>query len=390
MYTSGVIDRSAHVDRLLGLLERHPVVAILGARQVGKTTLARELVAARSASATIFDLENPDTRARLHEPMLALEPLRGLVVLDEIQRTPEIFPVLRVLADRPRRPATFLVSGSASPELLRQSSESLAGRIVFHELGGFSLDEVGAAKLDRLWLRGGFPRSFLSDSEVHSREWRDAFIRTFLERDIPQLGFSIPPDTLRRFWTMVAHYHGQVWNGSEIARSLAVSEASVRRYVDLLSSALVVDQLQPWHENLSKRQVKSPRVFITDSGLLHALLGIESLDDLHGHPKLGASWEGFAIRQVVRHLDLRREECFFWATHTGAELDLLVVRGRRRWGFEFKRTSQPAMTKSMSVAMKDLDLRNLTVIHAGPDAFPLARGIRAVPLREIGEALLLD
>ncbi|MEA2166297.1 MAG: uncharacterized protein QOK37_4424 [Thermoanaerobaculia bacterium] len=385
-----MINRSAHIQRLLGLIARHPVVAILGARQVGKTTLARELVAAQSAKAAFFDLENPDTRARLLEPMLTLEPLRGLVVLDEIQRAPEIFPVLRVLADRPKRPATFLVLGSASPELLRQSSESLAGRIVFHELGGFTLDEVGGRDLDRLWLRGGFPRSFLSDSDAHSLEWRDAFVRTFLERDIPQLGFSIPSDTLRRFWTMVAHYHGQVWNGSEIARSLAVSEASVRRYVDLLSSALVVDQLQPWHENLSKRQVKSPRVFMSDSGLLHALLGIETLDELLGHPKLGASWEGFAIRQVVTQLELRREDCFFWATHAGAELDLLVLRGRKRWGFEFKRTSQPAMTSSMSIAIENLGLRNLTVIHAGPDAFPLARSIRAVPLKAIGEMLRLD
>ena len=385
-----MIERTAHINRLLGLIARHPVVAILGARQVGKTTLARELAAPQSATTTFFDLENPDTLARFHEPMLTLEPLRGLVVLDEIQRAPEIFPVLRVLADRPKRPATFLVSGSASPELLRQSSESLAGRIVFHELGGFTLDEVGTGDLDRLWLRGGFPRSFLADSDTHSLEWRDAFVRTFLERDIPQLGFSIPSDTLRRFWTMVAHYHGQVWNGSEIARSLAVSEASVRRYVDLLSSALVVDQLQPWYENLSKRQVKSPRVFVSDSGLLHALLGIETHDELLGHPKLGASWEGFAIRQIVTQLELRTENCFFWATHAGAELDLLVVRGRKRWGFEFKRTSQPAMTKSMSIAMENLSLRNLTVIHAGPDAFSLAKNVQAIPLKDIGEKLSLD
>jgi uncharacterized protein len=384
-----MIERAGHINRLLGLLDRHPVVAILGARQVGKTTLARQLVA-QSENATFFDLENPDDRARLREPMLMLEPLRGLVVLDEIQRIPELFQVLRVLADRPKHLATFLVSGSASPELLRQSSESLAGRIVFHEIRGFTLDEVGVADMDRLWLRGGFPRSFLSDSEPDSREWRDAFIRTFLERDLPQLGFSIPADTLRRFWTMIAHYHGQVWNGSEIARSLAVSEASVRRYVDLLSSALVVDQLQPWHENLSKRQVKSPRVFVSDSGLLHALLGIETLGDLTGHPKLGASWEGFAIRQIARQLELRAEECFFWATHAGAELDFLVVRGRKRWGFELKRTSQPAMTKSIVVAMKDLELRNLTVIHAGPNAFPLATNVRAIPLREIGETLRLE
>ena len=382
------IPRTAHLHTLTGLLQRHPVVAILGARQVGKTTLARQLMSGWRGSSTLFDLENPDDRARLQEPMLTLQPLWGLVVLDEIQRTPEIFPVLRVLADRPGRPATFLVSGSASPELLRQTSESLAGRIVFHALGGFTLDEVGSENAERLWLRGGFPRSYLADSESHSREWRDGFIRTFLERDLPQLGFSIPSDTLRRFWTMVAHYHGQVWNGSEIARSLAIGEASVRRYVDLLSSALVVDPLQPWFENLSKRQVKAPRVFVSDSGLLHALLGIETAEDLTGHPKLGASWEGFGIRQLAAQLGLRPEECFFWATHAGAELDLLVVRGRKRWGFEIKRTSRPAMTKSISIAMHDLRLRNLTVIHAGSADFPLGEGVRAIPLQQIGELTL--
>jgi len=300
-----------------------------------------------------------------------------------------VFPVLRVLADRPGRPATFLVLGSASPELLRQSFESLAGRIAYHDLGGFTIDEIGVAAAGTLWNRGGFPPSFLADSDADSFEWRRGFVRTFLERDLPQLGVMVSADTLRRFWTMVAHYHGQTWNGSEIARSLAVSEASVRRYVDVLSSALVLRPLQPWHENLGKRQVRSPRVFVADSGLLHALLGIATLDDLLGHPKLGASWEGFAMQQIVRQLRLRPEECFFWATHAGAELDLLVVRGRKRWGFEFKRTSQPALTKSMTTAISDLGLRSIRVIHAGEHAFALAKNVRAIPLREIGDEISL-
>ncbi len=381
-----MIDRARHLEALSGLLDWNPVVAIIGARQTGKTTLARTLA---GDGATFFDLENPDELAKLNEPMLALKPLRGLVVLDEIQRRPEIFPVLRVLADRPGKPATFLVLGSASPKLLRQRSETLAGRIAFHELGGFTTAEVGQSEAERLWLRGGFPRSFLAASDEQSRRWRDEFIRTFLERDLPQLGFSIPADTLRRFWTMVAHYHGQVWNGSEIARSLAVSEASVRRYVDLLSSALVLDQLKPWHENLSKRQVKSPKVFVADSGLLHALLGLTSMDDLTSHPKLGASWEAFAMRQVVHRLDLTPDESYFWATHAGAEIDMVVVRGQKRWGFEFKRTSQPKATRSMAIALQDLRLSHITVIHAGEDSFPLTKQISAVALSGIENDLAL-
>lgn len=383
-----MIERPRHKTQISELLRWNPVVAITGARQTGKTTLARQLAAEWDTS-TFFDLENPNDLAKLNEPMLALEPLRGLVVLDEIQRRPEMFPVLRVLADRPGEPTTFLVSGNASPELLRQSSETLAGRIAFHELGGFVLEEVGEEKTDRLWLRGGFPRSFLAESEERSRRWREEFIRTFLERDLPQLGFSIPENTLRRFWTMVAHYHGQVWNGSEIARSLAVSEASVRRYVDILTSALVLEQLQPWHANLSKRQVKSPKVFVSDSGLLHSLLGIGSMQELTGHPKSGASWEGFAMKQIVAQLDLAGRECYFWATYAGAELDLLVVRGQDRWGFEFKRSSHPRLTRSMSNALRDLDLRHLIVIHAGPDSFSLSEEVTAIPVTRITRDLEL-
>jgi predicted AAA+ superfamily ATPase len=328
--------------------------------------------------ATVFDLEDPADLARLADARLTLEPLRGLVVVDEIQRRPDLFPLLRVLADRPRHPARFLVLGRASPDLLRQSSESLAGRVAYHELGGFSVEDVGPARADRLWLRGGFPRSFLARTERDGDEWRQAFVRTFVERDLPQLGVTIPPATLERFWAMLAHYHAQVWNASEFARSFGVSDATVRRYLDLLSATFAVRVLLPWSENLGKRQVRSPKVYLADSGLLHSLLGIRERRDLERHPKLGASWEGFALDAVVRRLGVERRECHFWATHGGAELDLLVVRGRRRWGFEFKRTSAPAVTRSMRVALEDLRLQRLDVVHGGPHTFLLAPRIRAV------------
>lgn len=326
----------------------------------------------------MFDLGSPADQARLADPMLALERQTGLVVLDEIQRAPEIFAVLRVLADRPRPRARFLVLGSASPELLRQSAESLAGRIVYHDLGGFSLSELGPRALDRLWLRGGFPRSYLARSDSASAEWRRAFVATFLERDLPRLGVTIPSPTLGRFWSMLAHWHGQIWRGSEFARSFGVSEMTVSRYLDLLVSALVVRRLPPWHENLKKRQVRSPKAYVLDSGLLHALLDVETASELDGHPKMGASWEGFLLDQVIRLLGARPDQCFFWATHAGAELDLLVTLGRKRLGFEFKRTSAPQVTPSMRIALSDLGLERIDVIHAGRDTFPLGDRIRAV------------
>jgi predicted AAA+ superfamily ATPase len=377
------VDRNGDARRLRRLLAQHPVVGILGPRQVGKTTLARDLVRGRSREAAFLDLEDPADLARLADARLALEPLRGLVVIDEIQRRPDLFPLLRVLADRPRTPARFLVLGSASPELLRQSSESLAGRIAYHELGGFSLEDVGAGRADRLWLRGGFPRSYLARTERAGDEWRRLFARTFVERDLPQLGVTIPAATLERFWAMLAHYHAQVWNASEFARSFGVSDTTVRRYLDLLAATFVVRVLQPWSENLGKRQVRSPKVYVADSGILHALLGIRERRDLERHPKLGASWEGFALEAVVRRLGVDRRECYFWGTHAGAELDLLVVRGRRRWGFEFKRTSAPAVTKSMRTALTDLRLERLDVVHGGPHSFSLARRMRAVALSRL-------
>ncbi|HEY2030378.1 MAG TPA: ATP-binding protein [Myxococcales bacterium] len=362
------------------------MVALLGARQVGKTTLAKTVAASFGGASSFFDLEDPRDVARLADPMLALADSRGLVVLDEIQRRPELFPSLRVLADRPRG-ARFLVLGSASGDLLRQASESLAGRIAFHVLDGFALDEVGAERLPRLWERGGFPRSFTPRSRADSLRWRQDFVSTFLERDLPQLGVRIPGRTMRRFWSMLAHYHGQIWSSSEFARSFGVADTTVRHYLDLLSATFVVRQLPPWHENISKRQVKAPKVYVADSGILHSLLNIPSLAALEMHPKLGASWEGFCLNQVVDRLEARPEECFFWATHAGAELDLLIVRGAARKGFEFKRTSAPAVTPSMRIAMEDLKLDSLDVIHAGTDSYPLAKGIRAVAASQLLDEL---
>jgi hypothetical protein len=377
------VDRPRHLAAIDTDLRRVPVAAILGPRQVGKTTLALTLARRHGRPATRFDLEDPEDLRQLADAKLALSGLRGLVILDEIQRRPDLFPVLRVLADRRPVPARFLVLGSASPELLRQSSESLAGRIHYHELTPFGLDETGAAQAPRLWLRGGFPRAYLARSDAQSAAWRRDFIGTYLERDIPQLGSRLAAETLHRFWSMLAHYHGQIWSSSEFARSFGMSDVTVRRYLDLLTSLFLVRQLPPWHENLGKRLVKSPKVYIRDTGLLHLLLGIETQAALLRHPKLGASWEGFALAAVETRLDARRGESYFYATHGGAELDLLVVRGDRRLGFEFKRSVAPELTKSMRIALADLRLERLDVIHAGGRTFPLADRVRAVPLARV-------
>ena len=377
------MDRLRHRAALENALRRNPVVAIVGPRQVGKTTLARELARRQRGPVTRFDLEDPADLRQLGDAKLALGELRGLVILDEIQRRPELFPVLRVLADRRPLPARFLVLGSTSPELLRQGSESLAGRIHYHELTPLRLDESGAANAQRLWLRGGFPRAYLARTDAASALWRRDFIHTYLERDIPQLGSRIPAETLHRFWGMLAHYHGQIWNSSEFARSFGISDVTVRRYLDLLSSLFLLRQLPPWYENLGKRLVKSPKIYVADTGLLHQLLGIGSREALLRHPKLGASWEGFALASVETRIGASRDECFFYATHGGAELDLLVVRGPRRFGFEFKRTAAPELTKSMRVALDDLRLERLDVIHAGERTFPLAERVRAVALARV-------
>lgn len=377
-----MIKRNALLDRIREALRRSRVVMLSGPRQCGKTTLARELLDPESVN--YFDLEDPAGLARLDEPMTALQPLKGLVVIDEVQRRPELFPVLRVLADRNPAPANFLILGSASGDLLRQSSESLAGRVEYVTIGGFSLSELGSKPESRLWLRGGLPLSYLATSENDSRAWRRNFIRTLLERDLPQWGVRVPAIALQRFWTMLAHYHGQTWNAAEPARALGVGESTTRRYLDLLSDALMVRQLQPWHANLRKRQVKSPKVYIRDSGLLHQLLGIDDAKALLSHPKAGASWEGFVIEQILS--SEQYDEAYFWATHQGAEIDLILRRGARLLGVECKRVDAPRMTRSLRIASSDLELERVIVVYPGTRRYRLAETVEAVPLATLARA----
>lgn len=376
-----MIKRPQLLEAIRRSLRRSRVVALVGPRQCGKTTLAREIVA--PSSVNYFDLEDPVSLARLAEPMTALAGLRGVVVIDEVQRRPELFPVLRVLADRRPLPARFLILGSASPELMRQSSESLAGRLEMIPLSGFSLAELGAPALNRHWLRGTFPLAFLARSNAGSVSWRRQFIHTFLERDLPQLGIGVPATALLRFWTMLAHYHGNVWNAAEPARSLGVSEPTVRRYLDLLTGLFMVRQLQPWHENLKKRQVKAPKIYLRDSGLLHQLLGIGTDRDLLAHPKCGASWEGYAIEETLKLL--QPDEAYFWATHQGAELDLLLIKDGRRLGVEIKRMDAPVLTPSMRIALDDLKLEQLVVLYPGKTHYTLAERVKVAPLSVLGE-----
>lgn len=364
-------------------LKRTPIVSLLGPRQSGKTTLARWV--ARGRKATVFDLENPTDLARLSVPMSALEPLRGLVVIDEIQRLPKLFEVLRVLADRPRTPARFLILGSADPRIVRGVSESLAGRVSHIDISGFDLCEVGSKNFQKVWLRGGLPRSYLARSSAASLAWRRDYVRDFLQRDLSQLGITIPAATLGRFWNMAAHYHGGIWNAAEFARSLGASENTARHYLDLLSGAWAVRQLQPWFENIGKRQVRSPKIYVRDVGLLHALLDLETYEQLMGHPKAGASFEGFAIEQVMSLLHVR--EAYFWATHQGAELDLLIMHKGKRLGFEIKLSDSPTLTKSMHIATSDLGLDRLFVIYPGKTAFPLGDKTEAVPVVDLPERL---
>ena len=375
-----MISRPHHETAIRHLLGQFPVVGLVGARQVGKTTLARRLATREQGPVTIFDLEDPTDAASLADPKLALETLEGLVIIDEVQHSEGLFRLLRVLVDRPSNTARFLVLGSAGPELLRQSSESLAGRIAYHELPPFGVEDTGPDSIDRLWLRGGFPRSLLADGAAEAAQWRKSFIRTFLERDLPQLGIGVPATTMRRFWTMVAHYHGNRWNAAEVARSMGVSAPTASTYLDTMVDALMVRRLMPWFENLRKRQVKAPKVYLTDTGLLHTLLTLDTRSALLGHPKCGASWEGFAMREAVRVLSADWENCYYWATHGGAEIDLLVFRGGRRIGVEFKRTSTPGMTSSMHSALADLGLDRIFVIFPGRDRFRLHKRVDAVGL----------
>jgi len=376
-----MIARSRWLADIRRALRRGRIVALVGPRQCGKTTLARQIVPAESPN--YFDLEDPASLARLGEPLTALSGLRGVVVIDEVQRRPDLFPVLRVLADRKPLPARFLILGSASPALLRQSSESLAGRLETIMLGGFSLEEVGARALGRHWRRGGFPLAYLARSEADSFAWRRQFIQTLLERDLPRLGLTIPAPALHRFWTMLAHHHGGIWKAADLSRSLGVSEPTVRRYLDLLSGLFMVRQLAPWHENLKKRQVKAPKVYLRDSGLLHQLLGIRTEKELLTHPKCGASWEGYAIEEVLKLA--RPDEAYFWATHQGAELDLLLVRNGKRYGLEVKRQDAPRLTPSMRIALGDLRLEHLIVLYPGTRRYALADRVTVVPLAEFAQ-----
>ena len=359
------------VEKALG---RSPVCGLMGPRQSGKSTLARGIAA--SAASHYFDLESPRDQLRLPNPELALGRLSGLVVLDEIQTRPELFPVLRVLADRPDIPARFLMLGSAAPEFMARSAQSLAGRVEYVDLHGFDLTETGPGTHERLWLRGGFPRSYLADSDEASVAWREGFTRTFLERDLPQFGIRVSAAAMRRFWTMLAHVHGQLWNASELGRAMGLSDKTVRNYLDELSQTFMVRQLQPWFENIGKRQVKSPKIYLRDSGILHHLIGLETEAQLYAHPKVGSSWEGFALEQVLRQT--RPKQAYFWATQGGAELDLLVFEEGRRLGYEFKYAERPKFTRSMRVAMEDLRLDALLVICPGTVRATLAPGVEVI------------
>ncbi len=377
-----MIERPSLHAAMTAALKRSRVVALLGPRQSGKTTLARLLVPVSSAN--YFDLEDPVSLARLSEPMTALRDLTGTVVIDEIQRMPELFPVLRVLADRSPLPARFLILGNASPELLRQTSESLAGRMEVIAVSGLSLTEVGESAQSQHWLRGGFPLSFLAESDSDSFIWRKNFIQAVLERDIPQLGSGISALAMQRFWAMLAHFHGQIWNAAELARSMGVNESTARRYLDLLEGVFMVRRLQPWHENMKKRQVKSPKIYFRDSGLLHQLLGIQTGSDLQLHPRLGASWEGYVLEEILK--SQQPDEAWFWATHAGAELDLLMMQRDLRIGVEIKRMDAPRLTASMRIAVDELKLDRLLVVYPGDRRYALAQRVEAVPFAELAMA----
>jgi len=376
-----LIPRPALQRAIQNALRRSRIVLLIGPRQAGKTTLARQFLPPDSLN--YFDLEDPVSLLRLEQPLTALQPLQGLVVIDEIQRKPDLFPLLRVLSDRDPAPARFLILGSASPDLVRQASESLTGRVEILSVPGFSLAELGVEALRRHWLRGGLPPSFLAESDEDSLAWRKNFIQTLLERDLPQWGVRIPAPALLRFWRMLAHYHGQVWNAAEPARALGISQPTARRYLDVLEEIFMVRVLPPWHENLSKRQVKAPKIYFRDSGLLHYLLGIRSELDLQTHPKLGASWEGYAIEEVLKVVNA--DEVYFWGTHSGAELDLLIFKDGQRLGVECKHSDAPRLTPSMRAALADLRLDRLLVFYPGDRPYPLAERVHVLPLSRLAD-----
>jgi predicted AAA+ superfamily ATPase len=376
-----MIDRPNKLKAIRDGFDRASIVSITGLRQSGKTTIAKEFASKFSGKSTHFDLEDPRSLARLTEPMTALEGLSGLVVIDEVQRLPSLFPILRVLADRIDQPAKFLLLGSASPVLIKEISESLAGRVALFEMDGFNLQEIGAENIKNLWCRGGLPPSYLAKSDTDSLRWRQDFITLFIERDLPQFGVTIPSATMRRFWAMLAHYHGQTWNASELAKSFDVSQAVIRKKLDILTGAFAIRQLPAWYENMGKRTVKSPKIYLRDCGLLHALLDVSSSEQLESHPKLGSSWEGFCIEQILSITG--SSNAYFWGTHAGAELDLLLLRNGKRIGVEIKYSDGPSTTRSMRSAMEDLKLDHLYVAYPGKEDYPLDKRISVMSLPSI-------
>lgn len=379
------VQRRDHLNSIKNAFLSSKVVAILGPRQCGKTTLARQyFTEQKGLKSQYFDLENPIDLLRLQDPMLALQDFSDLIVIDEIQRVPELFSVLRVLVDQDDKKQRYLVLGSASRELIRQSSESLAGRIHYIELTPFSYPEV--SDLEKLWLRGGFPVSYLASNEDLSYRWRQDYIRTFLEQDIPNLGIKIAAENLRRFWMMLAHYHGQILNATELGQALDISRPTVQHYLDILTGTFMMRQLSPWYENIGKRQVKSKKIYFRDSGIFHTLLNISNKQDLLVHPKLGASWEGFALEAIIRHLQIDPHDCYFWSTYQQAELDLLIVSGSERLGFEFKFSKTPKLTRSMQGILDDLKLKKIIVIYPGELTFRLSREVTCIGLQQFLES----
>lgn len=378
-----MIQRQLRKAAVAKALSRARGVVLSGPRQSGKSTLAQTFLSRQSPN--YFDLEYPAHAQRLAQAALTLEHLSGLVVIDEVQLKPDLFPLLRVLMDRSDQPGQYLLLGSASPALLRQAGESLLGRVETVEVTGFDLSEVQADLVTysdtaalRLWLRGGYPRAYLADSDEDGFAWCGQAIANHVRVDLPQFGINIAAPAMLRFWHMLAHYHGQIWSAAPMAQSMGVAEPTIRRYLDTLTQTLMVRQLQPWFENLGKRQVKAPKIYFRDSGFLHALMGVDSLPALLTHPQCGASWEGFALEQVLRIA--QPDQAYFWATHQGAELDLLLFKGHRRIGVEFKRADAPTLTKSMRIAIDDLKLDALYVVYPGLQRYMLSPGVEVVPL----------
>jgi len=378
-----MIGRQGYLDNVKKAISRSPIVALLGPRQCGKTTLARAIC--KNQARNYFDLESQTDLRRLVNPEIILASLSGLVVIDEIQTKPDLFATLRVVVDKPGNRCNFLILGSASPQLIRNVSETLAGRVEFVDMAGFDLTELGTTSWQQLWTRGGFPRSFLANDNQDSFAWREGFIRTFLQRDIPQLGINIPAQAMRRFWTMLAHYHGQIWNASRIGSALGINDKTARSYLDILTETYMIHQLQPWHENISKRQVKSPKIYFRDTGLLHSLLDLHDFHTITGHPQVGASWEGFAMEQIIRAI--RPSQWYYWSTYSGAELDIFFIVNGKRYGIEFKFSEAPEKTKSMIMAIESLKLNKLLIVYPGEKSWPVNKTISVCPIDEVGEFL---